>query len=82
MIIKKPEEIDRMAAAGAVLVKTMNLLAGKIRPGVTTADLDQAAEKFIRSQGCEPAFKGYRGFPGFDLRVAELDDRARDSRSV
>jgi len=53
-----------MAAAGAVLVKTMNLLAGKIRPGVTTRDLDQAAEKFIRSQGCEPAFKGYRGFPG------------------
>ena len=65
MIIKKtPEEIERMAAAGAVLVKTMNLLAGKIRPGITTADLDQAAEKFIRSQGCEPAFKGYRGFPG------------------
>jgi methionyl aminopeptidase len=65
VIIKKtPEEIDQMAAAGAVLVKTMNLLAGKIRPGVTTRELDQAAEKFIRSQGCEPAFKGYRGFPG------------------
>jgi methionyl aminopeptidase len=53
-----------MAAAGAILVKTMSLLAGKIRPGVTTAELDQAAEKFIRSQGAEPAFKGYRGFPG------------------
>jgi methionyl aminopeptidase len=65
VIIKKsPEEIDRMAAAGAVLVKTMNLLAGKIRPGVTTRELDEAAEKFIRSQGGEPAFKGYRGFPG------------------
>jgi methionyl aminopeptidase len=65
MIIKKtPQEIDRMAAAGAILVKTMNLLAGKIRPGVTTRELDQAAEKFIRSQGAEPAFKGYRGFPG------------------
>jgi methionyl aminopeptidase len=65
MIIKKtPEEIDRMAASGAVLVKTMNLLAGKVRPGVTTRELDQAAEKFIRSQGCEPSFKGYRGFPG------------------
>jgi methionyl aminopeptidase len=65
MIIKKsPEEIDRMASAGAILVKTMNLLAGKIRPGITTAELDQAAEKFIRSQGAEPAFKGYRGFPG------------------
>src|SRR5436305_2377614 len=65
MIIKKaPEEIDRMAAAGQILVRTMNLLAGKIRPGVTTRELDQAAEKFIRSQGCETAFKGYRGFPG------------------
>ncbi len=64
-IIKKtPEQIEQMAAAGEVLVKTMNLLAGKIRPGVTTLELDQAAEKFIRSQGCEPAFKGYRGFPG------------------
>ncbi len=65
MIIKKtPEEIERMAAAGTILVRTMNLLAGKIRPGVTTGELDQAAEKFIRSQGAEPAFKGYRGFPG------------------
>jgi len=65
MIIKKsPEEIDKMAAAGTILVKTMNLLAGKIRPGVSPRELDQAAEKFIRSQGAEPAFKGYRGFPG------------------
>jgi len=65
VIIKKsPEEIERMAAAGVILVKTMNLLAGKVRPGVTTRELDQAAEKFIRSQGAEPAFKGYRGFPG------------------
>jgi len=65
VILKKnPAEIDQMAAAGAILVKTMNLLAGKIRPGVSTRELDQAAEKFIRSQGAEPAFKGYRGFPG------------------
>src|SRR5437588_12652738 len=65
MIIKKsPEEIERMAAAGAILVRTMNLVAGKVRPGVTTRELDQAAERFIRSQGAEPAFKGYRGFPG------------------
>ncbi len=65
VIIKKsPEEIERMAAAGAVLVKTMSLLSGKVRSGVTTRELDRAAEKFIRSQGCEPAFKGYRGFPG------------------
>ncbi len=65
MILKKsPAEIERIAAAGAILVKTMSLLQAKIRPGVTTAELDLAAEKFIRSQGAEPAFKGYRGFPG------------------
>ena len=65
MIIKKsPAEIDAMAAAGDILVRTLDLLAGKIRPGVTTGELDAAAEKFIRSQGAVPAFKGYRGFPG------------------
>ncbi len=65
MIIKKsPAEIDQMAAAGEILVKTMDLLAAKIRPGVTTKELDSAAEKFIRSQGATPAFKGYKGFPG------------------
>ncbi|MBV8987829.1 MAG: type I methionyl aminopeptidase [Solirubrobacterales bacterium] len=65
MIIKKSrDEIERMSAAGAILVRTMNLLAGKIRPGVTTGELDAAAERFIRSQGAEPTFKGYRGFPG------------------
>ncbi len=65
MIIKKsPQEIERMAAAGAVLVKTLALLAAKVRPGVSTRELDHAAETFIRSQGAEPAFKGYRGFPG------------------
>jgi methionyl aminopeptidase len=65
VIIKKsPAEIEAMAAAGDILVRTMDLLAGKIRPGVTTGELDRAAEKFIRSQGATPAFKGYRGFPG------------------
>ena len=52
-----------MAAAGAIHARTMKLIAGKIREGVTTAELDQAAEKFIRSQGAVPSFKGYRGFP-------------------
>ena len=65
MIIRKtPEEIDKIAAAGDVLVRTLRMLEGKVRPGVTTSELDAAAEKFIRSQGAEPAFKGYRGFSG------------------
>src|SRR5215218_8612110 len=53
-----------MGAAGRVLVRCLKMLEGKARVGVTTKDLDTAAEKFIRSQGAEPAFKGYRGFPG------------------
>jgi methionyl aminopeptidase len=65
VIVKKsPAEIDKMAAAGDILVRTMKLLEGKVREGVTTLELDEAAEKFIRSQGATPAFKGYRGFPG------------------
>ena len=65
MIIKKtPEQVDKMAASGEVLVRCLKMLAAKARPGITTAELDAAAEKFIRSQGAEPAFKGYRGFPG------------------
>jgi methionyl aminopeptidase len=65
LIIKKtPDEIDKMAAAGDILVRCLSLLESKVRPGVTTEDLDLAAERFIRSQGATPAFKGYRGFPG------------------
>ena len=56
--------MDKIAAAGEILVKTLALLESKLRPGATTSELDAAAEKFIRSQGAEPAFKGYRGFPG------------------
>ena len=65
MIVKKtPEQIAKMRAAGDILVRTLELVERKIRPGVTTKELDTAAEKFIRSQGATPAFKGYRGFPG------------------
>jgi methionyl aminopeptidase len=87
MIIKKtPAEIDKMARAGDILVRTMDLVAGKIRPGVTTQDLDSAAEKYIRSQGATPAFKGYRGFPGSicaspnDMVVHGIPGRFRLSR--
>ena len=64
-IIKKThEQIEKMAAAGAIQARCLKMLAAKARAGVTTGELDAAAEKFIRSQGAEPAFKGYRGFPG------------------
>lgn len=65
MIIRKtPEQLEKLAAAGEVHARCMRVIESKIRPGVTTAELDEAAEKFIRSQGAVPTFKGYRGFPG------------------
>lgn len=65
MIVKKsPAEIDRMAAAGDILVRCMDLLARQVGSGVTTGELDATAEEFIRSQGATPAFKGYHGFTG------------------
>jgi methionyl aminopeptidase len=65
MIVKKtPEQIEKMATAGGVLIRCLRMLASKARAGVTTEELDTAAERFIRSQAAEPAFKGYRGFPG------------------
>src|SRR6476646_9291254 len=65
MIIKKtPEQVEKMAASGEILVRCLKMLAAKARPGVTTGELDEVAERFIRSQGATPAFKCYRGCPG------------------
>jgi methionyl aminopeptidase len=65
VIVKKsPHEIEKMAAAGLILAETLDLVERKIHPGVRTEELDAAAERFIRSRGATPTFKGYRGFPG------------------
>jgi len=53
-----------MARAGVILAATLDEIERKIRPGVSTAELDKLAERFIRSRGAIPTFKGYRGFPG------------------
>jgi len=53
-----------MAAAGVIQAAALDVVAGKIRPGVSTEELDAVVERFIRSQGATPTFKGFRGFPG------------------
>lgn len=64
MIIRKSQqEIDAMARAGRVVADTLGVIGDALRPGVTTKDLDEAAEEHIRSQGGVPTFKGYHGFP-------------------
>ena len=64
MIIRKSaEEIERMARAGRIVADALALVGEHVRPGVTTAELDERAEEFVRGQGGVPTFKGYRGYP-------------------
>jgi methionyl aminopeptidase len=64
IILKSPAQIEQMAAAGAIQARCLKMLRSKVRAGVTTDELDLAAERFITSQGATPSFLGYRGFPG------------------
>ena len=52
-----------MARAGAVVADVLALIGERTHPGVTTEELDALADEFIRAQGGEPTFKGYRGYP-------------------
>jgi methionyl aminopeptidase len=64
MIIRKSAaEIETMARAGVVVAETLALLEEQIQPGITTGELDAAADEFIRSRGGVPTFKGYKGYP-------------------
>ncbi|WP_017729576.1 type I methionyl aminopeptidase [Halalkalibacterium ligniniphilum] len=65
MIISKTErEIEIMREAGRIVALTHQELKKHIQPGVTTKELDEIAEKLIRSYGATPSFKGYNGFSG------------------
>lgn len=63
IICKSQAELAYMREAGRIVAKTHQLMKEAIKPGVTTAELDRIAEDFIRSQGANPSFKGYNGFP-------------------
>jgi methionyl aminopeptidase len=63
IVCKSAAEIDRMRAPNELVANVLAELAGMVAPGVTTADLDAAAERLVRAAGAEPAFKGYRGYP-------------------
>lgn len=65
MIIKKaPHQIEEMAEAGRLSAKVLREVGARVKPDVSTAELDRIAEMIIRMEGGIPAFKGYGGFPG------------------
>jgi methionyl aminopeptidase len=62
--IKRPEEVARMRHAGAILVDVLGVLAAELRPGASTIQLDEIAERMIRDAGAIPSFLGYGGSRG------------------
>jgi methionyl aminopeptidase len=63
IVCRSAAEIRRLRAANQLVARVLGELAGAVRAGVTTAELDAMAEELVRAAGAEPAFKGYRGFP-------------------
>lgn len=63
IILKTPAEIEIMAEASRVVAEVLEIIRKEVRPGVSTDDLDQLAEKEILARGAVPAFKGYRKYP-------------------
>ena len=64
MIIRKsPREIEKMAAAGAIVAETIAHVGSLLAPGITTDELDAAADSFIRERGGVPTSQGYKGYP-------------------
>jgi len=61
--LRDTSEIEAIRAAAQLVSRTLEMLGERVRPGVTTGELDRLAETFIRDHGGQPAFKGYRGFP-------------------
>ena len=62
--VKTPAELDIMLQANRIVAGVLSLLQERICPGLTTKQMDKWAEEYCRDHGAEPAFKGYRGFPG------------------
>lgn len=63
IIIKSEKEIELMRIAGRIVAETLLLVEEKVKPGITTAELDRIAEEFITKHGAKPSFKGLYGFP-------------------
>lgn len=62
--IKSETDIEQMKSAGSLSKQALRLAGSLVRPGVSTKEIDNAVESFIRLHGAVPTFKGYGGFPG------------------
>jgi methionyl aminopeptidase len=63
IVLKSEREIALMRRGGHILADVVEMLRGLVKPGMSTLEVDEEVESFIRHRGAQPAFKGYRGFP-------------------
>lgn len=63
IVLKTERELKLMREAGRISAGALKLVGEAVEPGISTAELDRIAERYIRSQGAKPNFKGYNGFP-------------------
>lgn len=76
ILIKTKKEIDFIRESSKIVAETLQLLKSKVKPGITTAELDMIAEDYIKSNNAIPAFKGYSqgGAPGFPGSICSSID--------
>jgi methionyl aminopeptidase len=63
VILKMPDEIEKLRTSNLIVAEILQELREKVRPGVTTRELDNLCEQLSRKRRVKPAFKGYRGYP-------------------
>jgi methionyl aminopeptidase len=63
VILKLPDEIEKLRTGNLIVAEILEELRDKVRPGVTTRELDDLCELLSRKRRVKPAFKGYRGYP-------------------
>ena len=63
ILLKSPAEVEKMRRPGEIVGGAHRKVREAVRAGMTTQELDQLVEDYIRSEGGVPAFKGYRGYP-------------------
>jgi methionyl aminopeptidase len=63
IILKSPEEAEKIAQSCLIVAKTLDYLKNMIKPGITTRMIERYADQYIRSHEAVPAFNGYRGYP-------------------
>lgn len=63
IIIKTPEEIEKMKHAGEILAQVHKEIAKMIKPGISTMEIDRFVEEFLKEKGAYPEQKGYQGYP-------------------